>query len=289
MINEWAQIMNKRLKLNTIIGAINQIVVLVCGLILPRAILNSFGSATNGLVNSITSILNVIALLEFGVGAVVQSSLYKPLAENDDEKISRIYKSSKKFFRIICVIFSIYVIVVSILYPIYQLNNYKFIFTFVLVWALSIGFFAEYYFGLVNSLLLQADQKNYIIYFVKSITVIVNLIVSLLLIRNNVGIHIIYIVTAAIYLVRPIIYYFYVKKHYNIKKCLIDGTELPQKWDGLAQHIAAFILDNTDIIVLTIFGTLFDISIYTIYYLVAKSLRNLIVSLTGGFNLIMED
>lgn len=274
--------MNKRLRLNTIMGAINQIIVLVCGLILPKAILNCYGSETNGLVNSISSILNVIALLEFGVGAVVQSTLYKPLAENDVEKISKIYATAKRFFRIVGTVFLLYVIGVSIVYPIYQIKNFEFLFTFVLILALSVSFFAEYYFGLVNSLLLFADQKNYIIYFIRSVTVIVNVIVSLILIHFKIQIQIVYIATAAIFLTRPIIYTIYTKKHYNLIKTKADQTALPQKWDGLAQHIAAFVLDNTDIIVLTIFGTLFDVSIYTVYYLVAKSLRNLIVSLTGG-------
>lgn len=62
-------------------------------------ILESFGSDVNGLVNSITQFLGVITLLDLGVGAVVQSALYKPLAENDTDTISKIYVSANKFFR----------------------------------------------------------------------------------------------------------------------------------------------------------------------------------------------
>lgn len=42
-----------KLKLNTIIGFIYQIVAIICGFILPRLILSNYGSETNGLVNSI--------------------------------------------------------------------------------------------------------------------------------------------------------------------------------------------------------------------------------------------
>ena len=89
----------KKLALNTITSLILQLVTVVCGFILPRLILESFGSDVNGLVNSITQFLGVITLLDLGVGAVVQSALYKPLTEKDTDMISKIYVSANKFFR----------------------------------------------------------------------------------------------------------------------------------------------------------------------------------------------
>ena len=80
----------KKLALNTITSLILQLVTVVCGFILPRLILESFGSDVNGLVNSITQFLGVITLLDLGVGAVVQSALYKPLTEKDTDMISKI-------------------------------------------------------------------------------------------------------------------------------------------------------------------------------------------------------
>ena len=65
---------------------------------MPRLILKTYGSEVNGLINSISQFLAVISFLEMGVGAVVQSSLYKPLAERNDEEISKIVSSANKFF-----------------------------------------------------------------------------------------------------------------------------------------------------------------------------------------------
>lgn len=89
----------KKLALNTITSLGLQVVSVICGFILPRLILESFGSDVNGLVNSITQFLGVITLLDLGVGAVVQSALYKPLADNNTNMISKIYVSANKFFR----------------------------------------------------------------------------------------------------------------------------------------------------------------------------------------------
>ena len=54
----------KRLFYNTISSLVFQVTTIICGFILPRLILNAFGSEVNGLVNSITQFLGVISFLE---------------------------------------------------------------------------------------------------------------------------------------------------------------------------------------------------------------------------------
>ena len=71
---------------------------LVCNFILPRQILSHFGSNTNGLITSISQFLGFIALTEMGITAVVQASLYGPLARNDKEEVSWIVKATKNIF-----------------------------------------------------------------------------------------------------------------------------------------------------------------------------------------------
>ena len=81
---------NKKLAWNTISGLLLQATTVICGFVLPRAILNRFGSDVNGLLNSIAQFLQMIAFLELGVGAVIQSALYRPLADRDSAKISQV-------------------------------------------------------------------------------------------------------------------------------------------------------------------------------------------------------
>ena len=79
----------KKLFLNTGSSLIFQVTTIICGFILPRLILKAFGSEVNGLVNSITQFLGIISFLELGVGSVIQSSLYKPLADKDENQSKR--------------------------------------------------------------------------------------------------------------------------------------------------------------------------------------------------------
>ena len=49
---------------NIIVSLFQQIVTIICGLILPRAIIGTYGSNVNGLISSITQFLGYITLLE---------------------------------------------------------------------------------------------------------------------------------------------------------------------------------------------------------------------------------
>ena len=75
---------NIKLMKNTISSFVFQITTIICGFILPRLILQQYGSEVNGLINSLNQFLGVISFLELGVGAVIQSALYKPLAQNNN-------------------------------------------------------------------------------------------------------------------------------------------------------------------------------------------------------------
>ena len=97
----------KKLLLNTSTSVIYQVVSVVCGLIVPKIFIEYYGSSVNGLVSSIAQFLNFITLLELGVGAVVQSALYKPLADKNKTEISKIIVSSEKFFKRIAYTISI--------------------------------------------------------------------------------------------------------------------------------------------------------------------------------------
>lgn len=195
----------KLLAKNTVASMAAQITALICGFILPRLFLQHFGSEVNGLVNSITQFLSVISFLELGVGAVVQSSLYKPLAEKDNKQISKVMVSANKFFQRLAQILLAYVVVLMLVYPVIANQNFGFLYTATLIVAISISSFAQYYFGIVNSLLLNADQRGYIQYNAQTITIILNTLVCAIMISMDGTIQMVKLATSLIYLARPLV------------------------------------------------------------------------------------
>ena len=280
----------KKLALNTITSLLLQFTTVVCGFILPRLILGAFGSSVNGLVNSITQFLGVISLLDLGVGAVVQSSLYKPLAANDIDSISRIYVAANRFFKRLAMILLFYVAILLIIYPLLINRDFSYSFSASLIAVICINSFAQYYFGIVNSLLLNASQKGYIQYTIQIIALVLNTIVCAFLIKTGYSIQIVKLTTSFIFLLKPLLLIWYVKKHYNIDtKITYNEEPIKQKWNGMAQHFASYVLSGTDNIVLTLFSTLANVSIYSVYNIVIIGVKNALLSITNGFQSLMGE
>lgn len=275
---------------NIISSVFQQIITFICGLIVPRAIIGTFGSSVNGLISSITQFLSYITLLEAGIGPVIKAALYKPIAKKDRYEIEKILKASQRFFRVISGIFIIYLIFLCFVYPLIVENQFDYMFTVSLILIISISTFAEYFFGMVYKLYLQAEQKTYVTSIIQSTTTILNAILILVLIKFNTSIQIVKLVSAFVFVLRPIVQNIYVRKKYNINfKEVKEKYDLKQKWDGLAQHIAAVVHNNTDVAVLTIFSNTAEISVYTVYLFVIRGVKNIVQAFTGGVDASFGD
>ena len=270
---------------NIVSSLLLQIVNVVCGFIVPKLIIDSFGSATNGLINSMTQFLAYITLLESGFGPVVKSVLYKPIAEKSKKQLELILKASERFFRKIAWIFVAYIAGLCIFFPILVNGQFDSLYTISLLIAIAIGTFAEYYFGMTYTLYLQAKQKTYITSYIQIFTTILTTIVVVILIKAGCTIQVVKFATAAVVILKPLIQNYYVRKKYQIQlKDVDDRYEIKQKWDGLAQHVAAVIHDNTDIVVLSILSNMKGVSVYSIYMLVVKGAKKFIQAFNNGID-----
>lgn len=282
--------MKKKLALNTITSVLFQLTTLVCGFILPRLILSTFGSEVNGLVSSINQFLSMISFLELGVGAVIVSSLYKPLAEKDDVQVSKVLKSGDKFFKKIAFILLIYVMILMVVYPFLAKTSHGWLYTALLIIAMSISSFAQYYIGIIDRLLLTADQRGYIQYTSQIVTLCLNTVACVLVIKIGGSIQMVKLTTSILFLVRPIVLRIYINKKYNIDRSVqLDEEPIKQKWNGIAQHVASVILDNTDIIILTLFSTLSNVSIYSVYYMIVAGVKGLFLSGINGVQAVLGE
>ena len=253
-----------------------QFVTIISGFVLPRLIIGTFGSETNGLIASISQFLGYIALIESGVGGVTRAALYKPLTSKTIDEVSGVLKAAEIFFKKIAFIFLVYAFLIAVFFKEISDSNFDWMFVFTLVIIISITTFAKYYFGVVYSILLQADQKKYISANINTITLILNTIFISILIVIGLPIHIVKLTSVLILTMRPLLLNWYVKRHYNIdKKALPNHSALKQKWDGLGHHIAYFLRANTAVMTLTVFATLKEVSVYSVHAMVAVGIRQL--------------
>lgn len=280
----------KKAFLNVISGIAAEFVSLACGLILPRLILTSYGSAYNGITQSISQFISYISLMKAGIGGATAVALYKPLAEDDNQKISEILAATEEFMRKIAMIFAVFVIAMACVYPLLVKDEFGWLFTASLVLIISISTFGQYYFGFTYQMLLSADQKDYITTFLGILTTIVNTILSIILIRNNFSIHVIKLGSSLANLITPLSLYFYVRKKYNLIRDVEPNRDLiPQRWDATAHEVASFINNNTDVVLLTLFTNMSEISVYTVYHYVISNLKKIVTQATVGFGAAFGD
>ena len=269
--------------INTISSLLLQILTLINGFIIPKLVLSYFGSEVNGLLSSLTKFLSYISLLEGGITGVVMASLYKPLTNHDNEKLSSVISTTISFYKKIAYIFLMYSLILALIYPILFKTNFSYSYVFWLTIILSITSFIQYCFSLTMRTLLNADKKVYIVSITQSIILIINIILSYISLKIYPSVHIFKLVSAILFILQPLVFNIYVDKNYKInKKAKEDKELLKSRWDGFSINIAAFIHTNTDILLLSLFTNLSTVSVYSVYALVGSGLRTILNFLSNG-------
>lgn len=280
----------KKAAYNSIASLFAEIVAVICGFILPRLILRSFGSSYNGLIQSIGQFLSVVALLRAGVGGATRAALYKTLANKDEEQLSATVRATEFFMRKVALIFTGFVLVFSCLYPLVVKNDFDWIFSSTLVLIISASTFIEYYFGITYHILLQADQRQYISSVLSAFTTVINTAISVILINSGFGIHVVKTGSTVAYCLTPVILHIYAKKHYHINKQVKpDFSSINQRWDAMFHQVAGFIYSNTDVMLINIFLNLNEVSVYTTYCLVSNGIKKMMVTFTSGVEAAFGD
>ena len=270
---------------NALTALLSQFVTIVCGFILPRMILGAFGSSYNGITQSITQFLNCVILLRAGVGGVTRAALYKPLADNDKETINGIVNATQIFMEKVSIIFGVSLISFACIYPLIIRNQFGWLFSATLVLIIGFSTFAQNYFGITYQMLIQADQRQYIYSIISIISTILNTVVAAILIRYGASIHIVKLGSTVIFTLNPIFLYLYVHKRYELDNRVVpNNIAIAQRWDAFAQQVAAFVNNNTDVMILTAFLDLKEVSVYTVYYMVANGLCRIEQTLTNGID-----
>lgn len=272
---------------NLIASLIRQVIMILFNLVIPLLIIRTYGSNANGAVSSITKFLSYIAIAEGGLGGVVKAAFVKAIAKDDKKKINEIFNAITKFFRIIALVYVAYVIVLCLFYPHIISGQMETQAAVLLILAIAITNLAKYVFSLSSELLITANQKSYLIYVVRISILVVSGAVMAILINNGVSLVLVEFSYAITNALGAFAIYMIQKKSFSVAKVNSSIKCIDQRWSGLGIQFAAFLHDNIDIILITIFCALSEVSVYSVYLLVALGLRSILMSFlsatTSGF------
>ena len=265
-----------------------QLVLALSGIIIPRFFIALYGSAVNGLVSSISQFISYMALVEAGIGAAGTVALYKPIADKNQDRINGIVSAAKSFYLRSGAIFLGLLIALIIFYPFAvknEIQNVSFIRT--MIFVLSVNGIVDYFYLGKFRVLLMADQKGYIISIAQIIGTVLMTVVCVILMELGCSALLVKGTNAVIYILRSLIVGLYVKKNYpNVNfKAKPLFSAFGQRWAALLHQIVGMIVNNTAVILMTLLlsgNALSEISVFTLYNLVAASLYGVMNSISTG-------
>lgn len=274
---------------NVFWGYVSSLVTILLSFICRTAFIKTIGVGFLGINGLFTSVLGVLSLTELGIGMAMNYSLYKPVAENDIEKIKSLMDVYKTAYRIVAfVVAGIGLVILPFLNVLVKgaegiehVRLYYLIFLFNTVST----YFVSYKYSLVN-----ADQKNYIISNISAVfSVLMNFFQIFMLVAFKS--YILYLVLqATIQLIQKVYTAIFIDKHYPyLKDKNIKPLEKGEK-NKIIGNVKALMLhkigeisvNQTDNIIISAFINVTAVGLVSNYTLITNTVNQFVNIIFNG-------
>jgi len=247
------------------------LIVGILGFIKVRVFVNGLSDDIYSLNQLFYQIFSYIAIADIGFGLILNKHLYKAFAKNDLDEATKIYSTSKKFYKNIGLLMLGIALVVSFFIQFFTKANVSTFYMQIIFILFIIRNVVDYFF-IAPRFVLEANQQLYKInHLVKGIK-ITETIIEIILVM--IGIDYLLILLPGIFLTIIIDMYInkkifklypWLKNTNNYNKAYLKGTK-----DVVYQKIAGLLNSNTDIILISTFINPISVIIYTSYSYITK-------------------
>lgn len=275
----------KKFVSNAVSSLILQVITVMSGLIIPRLMIKTYGSEINGLVSSVSQFVRYFMLVEAGLASASIYALFKPLSEKNYRAISEIVSATRNFYFRSGYIFVALVAGCSLLYPYFikaeSLSSFQ---VGILVLIIGCSGVLNFFVMAKYTALITADQKTYVINLLNAVSLVIYTAAIYVMTRMNVDIVTLRAVALVSVFVPPIVMHFYVNKYYhNIDyRTVPNYAPLHKRWDALILQILGMVHISVPVILATIFTSLEQVSVYTVYAMVIIGVQQMIMVFSGG-------
>lgn len=141
------------------------------GIVVTKLVIAHFGSDFNGLNSTANQIVNILLVLEGGFTVASNVALFGPLTRQETETVNGILAATRQKFRKVGLLFLAAGVVIAAVYGLAAKSQlpWAFIFTLVVMTVVPAAF--NLYFATTYRVLLQTQQKEYIISLFTVLTV----------------------------------------------------------------------------------------------------------------------
>ncbi len=267
---------------NIIAGVIGKLLTIILALVLPKLIIENYGSEVNGVISSLTSLAVYLNLLESGIGFASIQALYSLVPYKKNDEINGVLSATDNFFRRNGYIYLTSIIILAVVYPIAVKSSLPYIKFFLIVIVLLAPNLLFYFIQGKYSVVLTSHNKNYVETIIVTITGILTNVSRIILILKGYDVVVMLIATALLNFLSAMLLVYYVKKHYTFVNFKVEPNyqAIAKKNDVLAFRLLNMCMKNVDIILLTFFTNLKVVSVYSFYRMVVSQVKFIPYSLS---------
>ncbi|WP_028596565.1 lipopolysaccharide biosynthesis protein [Paenibacillus assamensis] len=261
-----------------------QFITALVGIVLPRFIIEAYGSSMNGMIASITQVMRYLSIVEAGLGAACIAALYRPLANNDTNHVSTILSAARVLYNRTGKLFVMFAVAAVLVYPFLVYAQVPVFTAGAMVLIMTGGGLTEYYLIGKYRVLLIADQKSYIISLIQSAGVVINAAVCILLITLGFDALAMQAAATFIFAIRAVFIKWYITRKYKKinYRAAPDMDSLKQRKDVFIHQLNGLVVFGLPPIIITVFCNLQEVSVYSVYSMVFVAVNMLVSSFTSG-------
>lgn len=258
-----------------------QFVAFCFGVLIPQLILKHYGASMHGLTSTVTNLAQYILLLNTGIVNVAMNALYKPFAQGNYTRINEITNALRLCNTRMGNISLLLIIALSLLLSaLIHTDGLSGTVVFLMCLVMGLQQVFERYLVCTYQIIIQSDQKTYIIYVINTITYILRGCLQTFLIINGISLIIVQAIPTLMIFFSWYMLRRYIKQKYKFLDKLIqpDNKVLRSRKFALSHTLAGVVVNNSSTLLLSIFCNQVAVSIYAVYNLIVSHLHGFIVT-----------
>ena len=272
---------------NTISTAAYQLTAMLMGFVTPRLMMLYYGSQVNGLIVSVTEFLTYFRLVEAGLASAAVFSLYKPLADGDNDGVSAIVTAARQYYNVAGLIFVGITAGFSLLYPLFvPVDAMDGLSITLLIAAMGISGSLEFFTLSRYRVLLTADQRTFMVSLASMASLLLSTALIVILSYVRVNIIVVRLCASLTIGLRAVILSGYVRRQYpliNPKHPKPNKTSLARRWDAMYQQFTTAFHQGAGVMLTTVITRdTAMVSVYGTYHMVTIGLWGILKMTTTG-------
>ena len=283
---------------NSTMGLVSQLVALFFQFWTRSIFVKYLGVELLGISSTFSSVLNTLSLAELGFQSAVVYSLYKPLAENDHDKVNEIMNVLKVIYRSLGIFF---LVAGGLCCPFlkYILSGVEISGTIYLIFLLQVLNSACSYFLAYKRSLFHADRRGYVTKGIETgMTIAFSFVKVIVVIKTSNYIAYISLMTLQTIVSNAVVHWMSRKTYPYLRKTRFNRSLFLDIWNHVkslfAGKIAYYVYSSTDnLVISSIIGTV-SVGYLVNYTTILSSIRTLTASILGPIspiigNMLAED